>query len=75
MKGGEIMEKMMIGLSLEELEGQTAQLLPDRLEMHKRNRRRRRRGGGGITANCPGVGVAFNGGEVENETQCIAFRV
>lgn len=61
------MEKM-IGLSLEELEGQTAQLLPDRVEMKRRRR-------GGIRANCPGVGVAFNGGEVENETQCIAFRV
>jgi hypothetical protein len=64
------MEKT-IGLSLEELEVQTAQLLPDRIEM----RRRRRRRGGGIRANCPGTGVAFNGGEVENELQCIAFRV
>ena len=61
------MEKKMIGLSLEELEVQTAQLLPDRVEMRRRRRR-------GVRASCAGTGVAFNGGEVENETQCIAFR-
>ena len=34
------------GLSLEELEGQNVELLPDRIEMRRRNRRRRNRGGG-----------------------------
>ena len=34
------------GLSLEELEVQTVELLPDRIEMRRRNRRRRRRGHG-----------------------------
>jgi hypothetical protein len=34
------------GLSLEELEGQNVELLPDRIEMRRRHRRRNRGGGG-----------------------------
>ncbi len=49
------------GLSLEELEVQTVELLPDRIEMRRRNRRRRNRGGGGFVQDCDaaqvGVGV------------------
>jgi hypothetical protein len=33
------------GLSIEELEGQSVELLPDRIEMRRRNRRRRHGGG------------------------------
>ena len=37
------MEKIEKGLALEELEAQTAELLPDRLEMRRRSVRRRPR--------------------------------
>jgi hypothetical protein len=37
------MEKIEKGLALEELEAQTAQLLPDRLEMRRRSNIRKRR--------------------------------
>ena len=49
------MEKTEIrGLSLEELEVQHAELLPDRIEMRRFNRRRRhnRGGGGGFLQDC-----------------------
>jgi hypothetical protein len=50
------------GLSLEELEVQTVELLPDRIEMRRRNRRNRRNRGGGFVQDCDaaqvGVGVA-----------------
>ncbi len=64
------MEKMTTGLSLEELEAQTAELLPDRIEMR---RRRRRRGGGGI--NCTGVSVAGDDNFGDNEFQCFSVNV
>ena len=57
------MEKMIKGLSLEELEGQRTELLPDRIEM--RRRRRRRGGGFRCTATAiSGVGAATNAGIV-----------
>ncbi len=56
------MEKMIKGLSLEELEGQRTELLPDRIEMR---RRRRRRGGFRCTATAiSGLGAATNTGVV-----------
>ncbi len=64
------MEKMTTGLSLEELEAQTAELLPERIEM----RRRRRRRNGGI--NCTGVNVAGDDNiGADNEFQCFTVRV
>ena len=36
------MEKMTMGLALEELEAQHVELLPDRVEMHRRKKRVRR---------------------------------
>ncbi len=65
------MEKMTTGLSLEELEAQTAELLPERIEMR---RRRRRRGNGGIK--CVGVNVAGDDNiGADNEFQCFNVRV
>ena len=47
------------GLSFEELEGQNAELLPDRIEMRRRNRRNRRnRGGGGFVQDCDAAQIA-----------------
>ena len=46
------------GLSLEELEVQTVELLPDRIEMRRRNRRRRNRGGGGFVQDCDAAQIA-----------------
>ena len=37
------MEKMPMGLALEELEAQHVELLPDRIEMHRRRTTRRSR--------------------------------
>ncbi len=54
------MEKF--GLSLEELEGQYTELLPDRIEMRRARRRRRNRGGGGVSC----VVVQFAGGDNDN---------
>ncbi len=62
------MEKMTTGLSLEELRAETAELLPDRLEM----RRRRRRNGG---IKCTGVNVAGDDNFLsDNEFQCFSVR-
>ncbi len=57
------------GLSLEELEAQSrAQLLPDRIELHRRHGRRRRRGRGGAhSVNISGGyggGISGSGGSV-----------
>jgi hypothetical protein len=38
------MEKIEKGLTLEELEAQTAELLPDRIEMRRRSRSRKKKG-------------------------------
>ena len=59
------MEKMIKGLSLEELEAQHAELLPDRIEMR---RRRRRRNGGFRCSNTAvsGLGAAVNTGVCVN---------
>jgi hypothetical protein len=46
------------GLSFEELEGQNAELLPDRIEMRRRNRRNRRNRGGGFVQDCDAAQVA-----------------
>jgi hypothetical protein len=67
------MEKIEKGLALEELEAQTAELLPDRLEMHRRGRRsvhkRRKRG-----FECSPVNVQVGDeNEVEQDIQC--FRI
>ena len=47
------MEKTQIqGLSLEELEAQHVELVPDRIEMRWWRRRRRNHGGGGFLQDC-----------------------
>jgi hypothetical protein len=55
------MEKTEIrGLSLEELEGQHTELVPDRIEMRRFNRRRRNRNrhnGGGFLQDCDQASV------------------
>ena len=43
MEGGENVEKITMGLALEELEAQRVELLPDRVEMHRRRTTRRSR--------------------------------
>ena len=45
------------GLSLEELEVQTVELLPDRIEMRRRRRNRRNRGGG-FVQDCDAAQIA-----------------
>ncbi len=56
------MEKMTMGLALEELEAQHVELLPDRVEMHVRKRRVRR---GNIVCDQQAIavlaGIATNG--------------
>ena len=65
------MEKIEKGLALEELEAQTAELLPDRLEMRRRSRIRRRRKRG---FECSPVNVQVGDeNEVEQDIQC--FRI
>ena len=65
------MEMIEKGLALEELEAQTAELLPDRLEMRRRSRIRRRRKRG---FECSPVNVQVGDeNEVEQDIQC--FRI
>ena len=70
------MEMIEKGLALEELEAQTAELLPDRLEM----RRWRRRRGNRIRRNasegfrCSPVNVQV-GDENEIEQEVVCFRI
>jgi hypothetical protein len=72
------MEKIEKGLTLEELEAQSAELLPDRLEMH---RRRRNRGGRNVHRNVnqgfrcspTNVQVGDNENDVDQDLQC--FRI
>ncbi len=59
------------GLSLEELEGQNVELLPDRIEM--RNRRRRRRGGGGFDCDAAQVTVGVLNKPIFNNTAAVCF--
>jgi hypothetical protein len=52
------MEKTEIrGLTLEELEAQHVELVPDRIEMRRFRRRRTNRGGGGFVQDCDQAGV------------------
>jgi hypothetical protein len=57
------MEKMINGLDLEELEAHSyAELLPDRIEMHRRRsmRRRHRRRSGNVECTATNVGGLVN---------------
>jgi hypothetical protein len=72
------MEKIEKGLALEELEAQVAELLPDRLEMHRR--RRHRHGGRHVRRHveegfrCSPTNVQVGDeNEIEQEIQC--FRI
>ena len=72
------MEKIEKGLTLEELEAQVAELLPDRLEMHRR--RRHRHGGRHVRRHveegfrCSPTNVQVGDeNEIEQEIQC--FRI
>ena len=65
------MEKMTKGLALEELEAHSyAELLPDRIEMHRRRsvRRRHRRRSGNVECKVVNVGGLIN--EAENVLIC-----
>ena len=64
------MEKIEKGLALEELEAHTAELLPDRLEMRRRNIRKRRKRGFVCSPDNVQVGD-FN--DIDSDLQC--FRV
>ena len=72
------MEMIEKGLALEELEAQSAELLPDRLEMHRR--RRHRHGGRHVRRHveegfrCSPTNVQVGDeNEIEQEIQC--FRI
>jgi hypothetical protein len=70
------MEKIEKGLALEELEAQTAELLPDRLEMHRRGRRGsriRRNASEGFT--CSPVNVQVGDFENEIDQDVVCFRI
>jgi hypothetical protein len=59
------------GLALDELEAQTAELLPDRIEMRRRSRNRRNRNRG---FECSPSNVQVGGdNDVDQDLQC--FRV
>ena len=61
------MEKMTTGLALEELEAQRVELLPDRVEMHRRHRHVRRVRSGNINCDQQAIavllGVGINGAQ------------
>ena len=64
-------KKIEKGLTLEELEAQTAELLPDRLEMRRRSRIRRRRKRGFV---CSPTNVQVgDDNDVDQDIQC--FRI
>jgi len=71
------MEKIEKGLALEELEAQTAELLPDRLEMHRRRRRRgsriRRNASEGFTCSPVNVQVGEDDNEIEQGVVCFTI--
>jgi hypothetical protein len=60
----EHMEKMTMGLGLEELEAQHVELLPDRVEMHRGHRHTRRVRRGNI--NCSQQAIAVLGATATN---------
>jgi hypothetical protein len=60
------------GLSIEELEGQNVELLPDRIEMRRR-RRRRNRGGGGFDCDNANVNVGTLNIPIANNSAAICF--
>jgi hypothetical protein len=65
------MEKIEKGLTLEELEAQIAELLPDRIEMRRRSRNRRNRKRG---FECSPSNVQVGGNNhIDQDNQC--FRV
>jgi hypothetical protein len=51
-RGKEVRDMEKFEMSLEELEGQHAELVPDRIEMRRFRRRRTNRGGGGFVQDC-----------------------
>jgi hypothetical protein len=64
-------KKIEKGLALEELEAQSAELLPDRLEMRRRSRIRRRRKRGFV---CSPTNVQVgDDNDVDQDIQC--FRI
>ena len=65
------MEMIEKGLTLEELEVHTAELLPDRLEMRRRSVRTRRKRQ--FTCNPSNVQIADFENEVDQDIQC--FRI
>jgi hypothetical protein len=70
------MEMIEKGLALEELEAQTAELLPDRLEMRRRRRRGsriRRNASQGFT--CSPVNVQVGDFENEIDQDVVCFRI
>ena len=70
------MEMIEKGLALEELEAQTAELLPDRLEMRRRRRRGsriRRRASEGFTCSPVNVQVGEDFNFVDQDVVC--FRI
>jgi hypothetical protein len=64
------MEMIEKGLALEELEAQTAELLPDRLEMRRRNIRKRRKRG--FVCSPTNVQVGEDN-DIDTDLQC--FRI
>jgi len=70
------MEMIEKGLALEELEAQSAELLPDRLEMRRRRRRGsriRRNASEGFTCSPVNVQVGDFENEIDQDIQC--FRI
>jgi hypothetical protein len=65
-------KKIEKGLALEELEAQSAELLPDRLEMRRRSniRKRRKRG---FVCSPSNVQVADDFNDIDQDLQC--FRI
>jgi hypothetical protein len=55
------MEKVTKGLALEELEAQHVELLPDRVEMHRRRRTTRRVRRGNINCSQQAIAVLLGG--------------
>jgi hypothetical protein len=70
------MEKIEKGLALEELEAQSVELLPDRLEMRRRRRRGsriRRRASEGFTCSPVNVQIGDNENEIEQGVVCFTI--
>ena len=69
------MEKIEKGLALEELEAQSVELLPDRLEMRRRRRgsRIRRRASEGFTCSPVNVQIGDNENEIEQGVVCFTI--